>query len=73
MIQTDIDIGTKVRHDVKGTGVLIFNRCRQGNQVVVCEWDSEHNPISLININDLEIKHGSEEWIKVSELGKKKS
>jgi len=71
MIQTDIDISTKVRHNGQ-TGVLIYNRCRQGNQVVAVEFDKD-NSVHLVNVNALEVKYGSEEWIKVSELGKKKS
>lgn len=70
MNQTDIDIGTKVKHDTKGTGVLIFNRCRAGDQVVACEWDNKDNTISLVNVGDLWIKDGGETWIRIHDLYK---
>lgn len=72
MNQTDIDISTKVRHNGH-TGVLVYNRCRQGNQVVCIELDDKDNTVHLVNVNELEVKlgPGSEAWIKVSDLGKK--
>ena len=71
MIQTDIDISTKVRYAAQ-TGVVIYNRCRQGNEMVVVEFDNKSFPIDVLNVNALEVKYGGEEWTKVSELGKRK-
>jgi hypothetical protein len=71
MIQSDLDISTKVRHNGQ-TGVLVYNRCRQGNQVVAVEFDNDLFPIQLVNVNELEVKHGGEKWMKVSDLGRKK-
>ena len=72
MIQTDIDISTKVRYHGQ-TGVLIYNRCRQGNEVVVIELDSTDfsHRVKQVNVNDLEVKNGGEKWISVLELGKR--
>ena len=72
--QTDIDVGTRVSKEVAEKncyafgggyrtiiGTVIYNRSRQGDQVVIVEWDekmSENDqdfPVEPYNINDLTV------------------
>jgi len=72
MINTDIDISTRVMETkTKRTGLLIYNRSRQGNEVVVVEWDDSH-VVGVMNVNDLSVKIGGEDWVSVYKLNTQK-
>ena len=69
MIQTDFDISTRVMF-ADTTGQIIYNRCKKGAEIVAVEWSD--GTISLMNVNELSVKYGSEEWVSVRELGKRR-
>lgn len=68
MLASKMKVGTLVSKEVTSkncsvfgddysdiTGKVICNNSRQGDQVVVIEWDTKDFPISLENVNDLNV------------------
>lgn len=68
MLASEMKVGTRISKEITSkncsqfgddyveiTGIVICNQSRQGNQVIVIEWDIKDFPVSLENVNDISV------------------